>query len=206
MMIAPGSSAPQLDGVHAHRGPPLVLLGSAPSPAALDPAILRPGRLDVHVTIAPPDAPRRRVLLARRQSRHAAATPPSSARLRPPARRPAAPPAARKTAPSARVSNRQERMLERTPLDADVSLDDLAAATEGCSLAQLSGLCREAAMGALREDIGCARVGARHVRAALARVHRPADVAGVAQITSGLTELSVGGTERPFASASKDLE
>ena len=35
------------------------------------------------------------------------------------------------------------------------------AATEGCSLAQLSGLCREAAMDALREDLGAATVGAR---------------------------------------------
>ena len=39
----------ELDGVSARRGPPVILLGAAPSPDDLDPAILRPGRLDVHV-------------------------------------------------------------------------------------------------------------------------------------------------------------
>ena len=59
----------ELDGVSARRGPPVILLGAAPTPDALDPAILRPGRLDVHVRIPTADGPGRRRLLARMLSR-----------------------------------------------------------------------------------------------------------------------------------------
>ena len=50
-----------------------------------------------------------------------------------------------------------------------MSLDALAAATAGCSLAELSGVCREAALVAMREDLSCEAVGTHHVRSALAR-------------------------------------
>ena len=133
----------QLDGVVAqHDGPPLLLLAAAHRKAQLDPAILRPGRLDVHIAIPPPDAARRRRLLA--------------------------------------------RMLAATPLAADVSLDALARATDGCSLAQLSGICREAAMSALRDDLGCEAVGERHVQAALQR----AGCGGGAGAMAGVDEIA----------------
>ena len=102
--------------------PPFPLTVVHPLPTG---ALLRPGRLDVHIAIPVADAPRRRRLLA--------------------------------------------RMLAATPLAADVDLDALAAATDGCSLARLSGICREAAMGALRDDLDCEAVAARHVRSALRR-------------------------------------
>ena len=64
-------------------------------------------------------------------------------------------------------------MLARSPVDAEqVSLPQLAARTAGFSLAQLSALCREAAMCALREDLDCAAIGSRHVDAAMATALR----------------------------------
>ena len=83
------------------------------------------------------------------------------------------------------------RMLSATPLAADVSLDAVAAATEGCSLAQLSGICREAAMGALRDDLGCEAVGEKHVRAALERAGCGGGGGGVDEIARGAAEMTI---------------
>ena len=44
----------ELDGVQTNTGPPVLLLGVCLSPSLLDPAILRPGRLDVHVPVLLP--------------------------------------------------------------------------------------------------------------------------------------------------------
>jgi len=53
-------------------------------------------------------------------------------------------------------------------LGADVDAEALAAATEGYSGAELAMLCREAALGSLREDMSArAVVGGRHFAAAL---------------------------------------
>ena len=41
------------------RRPPLVLLGATRHPSLIDPALLRPGRLDMHVHMPPPDAAQR---------------------------------------------------------------------------------------------------------------------------------------------------
>ena len=49
----------------------------------------------------------------------------------------------------------------------EVSLRDVARRTDGFSLAMLSALCREAAMSAIRDDMQKARIGIRHVEAAL---------------------------------------
>ncbi|KAL1527942.1 hypothetical protein AB1Y20_009313 [Prymnesium parvum] len=117
----------ELDGVQTAVGPPVVLLAACHSPGQLDPAILRPGRLDVHIAIAAPDSVQRLKLL--------------------------------------------ERMLSGSPVDdSQVDLQALAARTEGFSLAQLSALCREAGMCALREDLYGASIGSRHIDAAMATV------------------------------------
>lgn len=56
----------------------------------------------------------------------------------------------------------------RTPLHDEVSLDDVAARTEGFTGAELESVCRESAMHALREDLRAQVVRARHVEAVLA--------------------------------------
>jgi transitional endoplasmic reticulum ATPase len=75
------------------------------------------------------------------------------------------------------------------PLAADVSLDELAAATEGCSPAAIAALCRAAALGAIREQIEArspaeaeadpadVTLRATHFEAVL-REHGPAGAAG----------------------------
>ena len=139
--------ARQLDGVKVASGPPVVLLGAASSPSALDPSILRPGRLDVHVHVPPPSDEQRGALI--------------------------------------------QRMLARTPVQwaaggegsegeggEGVSLRRLVSQTGGCSLAQLSAVCREAGMDALREDVGATRVVARHFDVALRAALRTAPCHG----------------------------
>ena len=59
----------------------------------------------------------------------------------------------------------------KSPLAADVDLADLAARTDGWSGALLAGLCREAAMEALRESLGAGEVRAAHFETALPKVH-----------------------------------
>ena len=53
----------ELDGSTRWEGPPLVLLAATRERELLDPAILRPGRLDVHLHVGPPDAAQRARLL-----------------------------------------------------------------------------------------------------------------------------------------------
>ena len=114
--------------------PRVVLLGAAREIGHLDPSILRPGRLDVHVRIDHPDGGQRKRLL--------------------------------------------EQMLRRTPVEWDEGdapprgVERLAERTDGYSVAQLSALCREAAMGALRESLDATAVSVRHFERAAASVGR----------------------------------
>jgi transitional endoplasmic reticulum ATPase len=64
----------------------------------------------------------------------------------------------------------------RMPLDADVDLDALAAATEGCVGADLAGLCRRAALRAMADaaDPDTARVARAHFTAALDQARQEA--------------------------------
>jgi SpoVK/Ycf46/Vps4 family AAA+-type ATPase len=115
----------------------VLLLAATNRPGALDPALLRPGRLDVLLYVPPPDAAGRRAVL--------------------------------------RLHTRD------MPLADDVDLDALADSCEGFTGAELAGLCREAAMAALREDVGGAQaVAGRHFaasRAAASPALTPAELA-----------------------------
>ena len=87
----------------------VVVLGATNRPDLLDAALLRPGRFDEIIEVAPPDAHARREVLA--------------------------------------IHTRG------MPLANDVHLDTLADGCDGWSGAQLSALCREAGMAALREGL-----------------------------------------------------
>lgn len=97
----------ELDGIEELRG--VVTLATTNRPDILDAALLRPGRFDVQIEIAAPDAATRRAILA--------------------------------------VHTRHQ------PLAGDADLDALAAETEGSMGADLAGICREAAMEAIRRLI-----------------------------------------------------
>eukprot|EP00775_Hariotina_reticulata_P006468 gene6468-6696_t len=112
----------EVDGLEETQG--VLLLAATNRPAALDPALLRPGRLDVLLYIPPPDAAGREAIL--------------------------------------RLHTRG------MPLADDVDLAALAMSCQWYTGAELAGLCREAAMAALREDLlGAQQVAAKHFYAAL---------------------------------------
>jgi transitional endoplasmic reticulum ATPase len=97
----------EIDGIEETRG--VVTLATTNRPDMLDPALMRPGRFDIHIHVDPPDAAARQEILA--------------------------------------VHTRSQ------PLAADVDLAALSAETEGCSGADLAGICREAGMEAIRRLI-----------------------------------------------------
>ena len=100
----------------------MVVIGATNRIDLVDPALLRAGRLEVHIEFELPDEAGRRALLAITDVRFAK----------------------------------------------DVDLDALAANTAGLSYADLSGLLREAALIALREDARAIAVTRAHLEAALA--------------------------------------
>ncbi len=97
----------EIDGIEETRG--VVTLATTNRPDMLDPALMRPGRFDIHIHVDLPDTAARRQILA--------------------------------------VHTRNQ------PLAADVDLAALGAETEGCSGADLAGICREAGMQAIRRLI-----------------------------------------------------
>ena len=56
------------------------------------------------------------------------------------------------------------------PLEASVSLEQLAASTEGYSGAECAAVCREAALKAIQEDTEIQAVGWRHFEKALEEI------------------------------------
>ena len=132
----------EIDGALRFKGPPVVLLGATRDRHDLDPAILRPGRLDVHVAIGPPDAAHRAQLLRRMLSQTPVAWASDS-------------------------SSSADGTGSAADTEGDVSLPALVQLSAGFSLAQLSALCREAAMEALREQ----GLKAPHVRVRAPHFH-----------------------------------
>ena len=57
------------------------------------------------------------------------------------------------------------------PLTKDVKLDKLAELTEGFVGADIAGVCKEAAMSALREDMKAREVTMKHFKSAIERIN-----------------------------------
>lgn len=112
----------ELDGIEDLKG--VVVLAATNRIDRLDPALLRPGRLEFHVELPTPDAAARRAIL--------------------------------------KVQTR------RMPLDKDVDIEALVRSTEGLVGADLEGLCRQAALFAIREIVepGAAKTPAAQKRGA----------------------------------------
>ena len=118
----------ELDGLTENRN--LVVLAATNRRESLDPALLRPGRLETHVEVPEPDRAARREILA--------------------------------------VHARGK------PLADDVTVEDLAAETEGLSGAQLEALLRTASLRAIRElagDVGPAAATERADEIEIRREH-----------------------------------
>ena len=159
----------ELDGVRggaaggsAGANAPIVVIGISARPSLIDPALLRPGRLDVHIEVNAPDSTGRAAILRTKL----ATVPHRCARVcvhhgrrligvvptqTPTPLRPNPPP----SVPA--VASLTESEVER-----------IAEVTDGATGAELEALCRESAMEALRADITASEVDMRHVRAVLA--------------------------------------
>ncbi|GMH34461.1 hypothetical protein BSKO_02295 [Bryopsis sp. KO-2023] len=112
----------EMDGLELSTG--LLVIAATNRPASLDPAFIRPGRLDVTLYVPPPDE------IGRLQT--------------------------------LKIHSRD------MPLALDIDLPALANSTENFTGADLAGLCREAAICSLREDVeGAQEVCQRHFKSAL---------------------------------------
>ncbi|KAG9455074.1 hypothetical protein H6P81_007978 [Aristolochia fimbriata] len=60
--------------------------------------------------------------------------------------------------------------LRKTPCSSDVSLKELAHITEGCTGADISSICREAALAALEENLDASEVSMAHFKVAISMV------------------------------------
>ena len=97
----------ELDGIEELKG--VVVLAATNRIDRLDPALLRPGRLEFHIELPMPDAAARQAIL--------------------------------------------QVHMKRMPLGKDVNIDALVQSTEGLVGADLEGLCRQAALFAIREIV-----------------------------------------------------
>ena len=111
----------ELDGVETLKD--VVMVAATNRPDMIDPALLRPGRIDRVLYVPIPDQDTRREVL--------------------------------------------QIHLSNTPVGDDVRTDELVERTHGFSGAEISAVCREAALAALQEDINAAVVRMRHFDKAL---------------------------------------
>ncbi len=140
----------ELDGIEDLKG--VVVLAATNRMDRLDPALLRPGRLEFHIALPAPDAAARRAIL--------------------------------------------QVHMKRMPLAKDVKIDALVKRTEGLVGADLEGLCRQAALFAIREIVEPAAAKAPPAKQA-AGAPRAADLLRKLSITSRHFDMALA--ERPPA-------
>ncbi|XP_021863997.2 calmodulin-interacting protein 111 isoform X1 [Spinacia oleracea] len=61
--------------------------------------------------------------------------------------------------------------LRKMPCGSDVDVSELAHLTEGCTGADISLICREAAISAIEENLNCSEIKMEHLKTAILRVH-----------------------------------
>ncbi|EGV66334.1 AAA+-type ATPase [Yamadazyma tenuis] len=111
----------EIDGVEELKG--VVIVGATNRPTEIDPALLRPGRLDRHIFVGPPDYEARLEIL--------------------------------------------KKCCFKFNLTEDVSLHEMATATEGCSGAEVTLLCQESGLAAIMENNNASSVSKKHFEHAL---------------------------------------
>ena len=111
----------EMDGIERLKD--VFIIAATNRPDTLDPALVRPGRLDRMVYVGAPDLPGRKAIF--------------------------------------------EIYLKKTPLAADVSIDELAQVTDRYTGADIEAVCREAVMTALRENMETTEITAANFEKAL---------------------------------------
>ena len=138
----------ELDGIEDLKG--VVVLAATNRMDRLDPALLRPGRLEFHIALPAPDAAARRAIL--------------------------------------------QVHMKRMPLAKDVKIDALVKRTEGLVGADLEGLCRQAALFAIREIVEPTAAKAPPAKEA-AEAPRAADLLRKLSITSRHFDMALAGRQ-----------
>ncbi|MCU1691234.1 MAG: putative microtubule-severing ATPase [Frankiales bacterium] len=156
----------ELDGIEQMRD--VVVVGATNRPDRIDPALLRPGRLERLVFVPPPDAAARTEIL-----RAASRKVPLQTTM----------PVAERwpedgVNPPPNYAGHPDWPLQ--PVD----LEELGRRTEGFSAADCAALVREAALAAMRESRTAHLVTSAHVEAALAVVRPSLDAAQVAELAA----------------------
>ena len=141
----------ELDGIEDLKG--VVVLAATNRMDRLDPALLRPGRLEFHIALPAPDAASRRAIL--------------------------------------------QVHMKRMPLAKDVKIDALVKRTEGLVGADLEGLCRQAALFAIREIVepAAAKTVAKPPAKQAAEAPRAADLLRKLSITSRHFDMALAGRQ-----------
>jgi transitional endoplasmic reticulum ATPase len=155
----------ELDGVE-QRGD-VVVIGATNRPDRIDPALLRPGRLERLVFVPPPDAAARTEILR-------------AAARRVPLQTVDATPEEQRGGVGVPPTYRGHPDWPQPPVD----LVALGRRTEGYSAADCAALVREAALAAMRESRTASTVTAAHLEAALAVVRPSLDPAQVAELAA----------------------
>ncbi|KAI4378436.1 hypothetical protein MLD38_015916 [Melastoma candidum] len=91
------------------------------------------------------------------------------------------------------VVDRQEIFgicLRKIPFSSDVSIEELARLTDGCTGADISFICREAALAAMEEDVDASEVSMRHFKTAIG-LSQPLDVRFYAELSNSFERLAV---------------
>lgn len=166
----------------------VVVLAATNDITRLDPALLRPGRLDRRVFLGPPDSAARSAIFLQRlramplqlqgggddDSGRDSPSDEGTGLLASRENSPAPGDKGIRTSDSIGQCRRQRGLLDSTEAYAEW----LAAETDGASGAQVTGVCREAALAALREGIEAAEVAPRHFAVALSGQRPRGVVAG----------------------------
>ncbi|SCV67658.1 BQ2448_5269 [Microbotryum intermedium] len=116
----------EMDGIEELNG--VIVLGATNRPHVIDPALMRPGRLDRILYVAPPDHASRIEIF--------------------------------------------QLAFNRMSISSDVEVEELASMTEGCSGAEIAGICQDGALNAMNEHIEIAAVGRRHLVEAAKSIRR----------------------------------
>lgn len=117
----------EIDGVEELKG--VIILAATNRPTEIDSALLRPGRLDRHIYVGPPDY-------------------------------------------EARLDILRKKCASFDLKEEELSFEELARWTEGCSGAEVSLLCQEAGLAAIMEDKAAKRVQKKHFEFALKGISR----------------------------------
>ncbi|CCE88569.1 Piso0_001338 [Millerozyma farinosa CBS 7064] len=117
----------EIDGVEELKG--VIILAATNRPTEIDSALLRPGRLDRHIYVGPPDY-------------------------------------------EARLDILRKKCASFDLEEEELSFEELARWTEGCSGAEVSLLCQEAGLAAIMEDKAAQRVQKKHFEFALKGISR----------------------------------